>query len=178
MIMGCKPIVFIGIMTLLIILVFSSFSSNVFVQGKPISKANRGQATLTVIFLVDCRSTEGTPSDEAVCDRAQDIAPSTAFPNTIDAHSPIPSSFVGLSNGTVITLGGGDYLIDTDIDEVQYDLEQGLNAEDGVSFDIGASSGDCDNPESGTAQGVIRAGQKQTCTIETTIVVENGTITT
>ena len=178
MTMGCKPIVFMGIMTLLIILVSSPFSSNVFVQGKPISKDNRGQATLTVIFTVDCQSTGGTPSDEAVCDKAQEIAPSSAFPNTIDAHTPIPSSFVGLSNGTVITLGAGHYLIDTDIDQAQEDLEQGLNTEDGVSFDIGASSGDCDNPESGTAQGDIRAGQKQTCIIETTIVVENGTITT
>jgi hypothetical protein len=61
----------------------------------------------------------GTPSDEAVCDKAQEIAPSSAFPNTIDAHTPIPSNFVGLSNGTVITLGAGHYLIDTEIDQAQ-----------------------------------------------------------
>lgn len=141
-----------------------------------IGSDNRGQATLTVVFLVDCQSTGGTPSDTEVCDRALEIAPPSAFPNTITANNPNPSTFAGSSIGTVITLGAGHYLIDTDIDQVQDELEQGLNTED-VSFNIGASGGACDNPESGTAEGNIRAGEKQTCIIQTTIVVENGNVT-
>ena len=144
-------------------------------NGDECGSSNPGErATLIVIFEVDCESTDGTPSDAEVCDQAEQIAPPSAFPNTITANQPNPSTFVGSSTGTVITLGAGHYLIDTDIDQAQDDLEQGLNTDD-VSFNIGASGGDCDNPESGTAEGDIRAGESQTCIISTTLVVANGT---
>jgi hypothetical protein len=140
------------------------------------SDCNREKATLDVIYLVDCQSTGGQPSDGAVCGKALDIAPPSAFQVSIDANNPKPSSFPGSSDGTKVTLGAGQYRIDSDIGPAQEALEQGLNTEDGVSFDIGASGGSCENGESGDAIGTIRAGQQQTCVVQITIVVENGSV--
>lgn len=139
------------------------------------SDCNRSKSTLEVIYLVDCRSTGGQPSDGAVCGAALEIAPPSAFPVTIDANNPNPSTFPGSSDGTRVTLDAGQYRLDSDIAQAQDDLEQGLNTEE-VSFDIGASGGSCTNGESGDAVGTIRAGQHQTCVVQITIVVENGSV--
>jgi hypothetical protein len=144
-------------------------------NGGNASDCRGAEATLDVIYLVDCRSTGGQPSDGAVCGAALDIAPPSAFPVTIDANNPNPSSFPGSSDGTRVTLDAGQYRLDSDIDQAQDDLEQGLNTEE-VSFDIGASGGSCINGESGDAVGTIRAGQHQTCVVQITIVVENGSV--
>jgi len=139
------------------------------------SNCSGSKATLDVIYLVDCQSTGGQPSNEAVCSEALDIAPPSAFPVTIDANNPNPSTFPGSSDGTRVTLDAGQYRLDSDIDQAQDDLEQGLNTGE-VSFDIGASGGSCTNGESGDAVGTVRAGQHQTCIVQITIVVENGSV--
>lgn len=139
------------------------------------SNCSGSEATLDVIYLVDCQSTGGQPSNDAVCSEALDIAPPSAFPVTIDANNPNPSTFPGSSDGTRVTLDAGQYRLDSDIDQAQDDLEQGLNTEE-VSFDIGASGGSCTNGESGDAVGTVRAGQHQTCIVQITIVVENGSV--
>ncbi len=139
------------------------------------SNCGGSKATLDVVYLVDCQSTGGQPSDAAVCDAAVDIAPPSAFPVTIDANNPNPSTFPGSSDGTRVTLDAGQYRLDSDIAQAQDDLEQGLNTDD-VSFEIGASGGSCINGESGDAVGTIRAGQHQTCIVQITIVVENGSV--
>ena len=135
------------------------------------------RATLTVIFEVDCESTDGTPTDAAVCDQAEEIAPPSVFPIEISANNPIPPRFVGSSIGTVISLDAGQYVLRADIGPAQALLERGLNTDD-VSFNIGATAGDCDNnTETGDAEGTIGPGEEQTCVISTTIVVVNGTAT-
>lgn len=139
------------------------------------SDCSREKATLNVIYLVDCRSTSGQPSDGAVCGAALDIAPPSAFQVSIDANNPKPSAFPGSSDGTKVTLGAGQYRLDSDIGPAQDALEQGLNTED-VSFDIWASGGSCENGESGDTVGTIRAGEQQTCVVQITIVVENGSV--
>ncbi len=133
-----------------------------------------GQATLTVIKEVDCESTDGRPSDTAVCDAALEIATPDTFPMRIEANNPNPSEFDGSSTGTDITLNAGVYRIYEDIGPVQDQLEQALSTED-ISFNIDAS-GDCDNnDESADARGTIGPGQEQTCIITNTVVVGNGT---
>lgn len=139
------------------------------------SDCSREKATLDVIYLVDCKSTGGQPSDGAVCGAAFDIAPPSAFPVTIDANDPNPSSFPGSSDGTRVILNPGQYMLDSDIDQAQDDLEQGLNTQD-VSFEIGATGGSCHNGESGDAVGTIGAGQHLTCVVQITITVENGSV--
>lgn len=141
------------------------------------NNGNNGSGTsLNVIYLVDCQSTGGNPSDGAVCGRATDIAPPSAFQVGIDANNPKPASFPGSSSGTLVSLGAGHYELRADIAQAQNDLEQGLNTDD-VSFNIGAVGGSCDNnTEAGDAEGTIRAGERQTCIVQITIVVENGSV--
>lgn len=163
-----------------IVLVGCEGTGSVGSSGDTIIGSNNGNgasATLDVIYLVDCESTGGTPSDTDVCNRALEIAPPSAFPVSVDANNPNPSMFPGSSTGTTVSLSPGHYELRADIDQAQDDLEQGLNT-DGVSFNIGASGGNCNNDtEAGDAAGNIGAGQHQTCTVQITIVVENGNVT-
>jgi len=110
------------------------------------------QTTLNVIKLLTCiLENESVPCGEF---EAED------FTITVTGNNPEPSEFLGSSEGTLVTLGTGEYTVSE------------LNDLIGVSV-LTEFSGDCTQSDQYEAQGTIANGEEQTCTIENTVDLTN-----
>jgi len=103
-------------------------------------------STLNVIKIVQCEE-NGNP---VLC---ENLAPED-FTMTVTGNNPSPSQFQGSQEGTLVTLGPGEYFIDENID---------LGPE--IAWSI-AYSGDCIfNNQEQVFEGTIAEGETQTCTL-------------
>jgi hypothetical protein len=136
--------------------------------------------TLTVSKEIVCESTNGSPSDDAVCDFAKTSPnyPQTEdFSFTVSGNNPNPSTFPASSSGTPVTIGAGNYTI---VEEFSNDFDIGkisseLNALS-VILDSTSVRGDCDFAGREIAIGTMTSGSSQDCTLVNTIAFNFGTV--
>jgi len=108
--------------------------------------------TLTVTKLVQCQQ-EGQSSE---C--PPELGPED-FTITVTGNNPEPSEFPGSSEGTLITLGAGEYTVNEKTEILFPPLTELY-----VTL-----SGDCIQIDDDKAEGTIEDGETQTCTIENTV---------
>lgn len=103
-------------------------------------------STLNVIKIVQCEE-NGNP---VLC---ENLAPED-FTITVTGNNPSPSQFQDSSQGTLVTLGVGDYFID-----------ENIVLGPGIAWSI-AYPGDCIfNNQEQVFEGTIAEGETQTCTL-------------
>lgn len=137
--------------------------------------------TLKVSKEIVCKSTNGTPSDEEVCDFARSSLNYPQLGNfefTVSGNNPNPStSFPASTSGTPVIIGPGDYTINEgfpgnfDIDFIRSELNALSATLDGTSV-----KGDCDFINHVTATGSMTTGGAEHCTFINTITFSFGTV--
>ncbi|NOJ29901.1 MAG: hypothetical protein DA328_07025 [Nitrososphaeraceae archaeon] len=115
------------------------------------------QATLNVTKIVQCQDA-GEPNPTPV--PCEGYGPED-FTITVTGNNPYPSQFPGSSEGTLVTLGAGDY-------EVNESVTLGL----GTDLDVSVS-GDCTiNQQEEKLEETIEGRQSQICTITNLITFD------
>jgi len=135
--------------------------------------------TLTVSKEIECASSGGSPSDQAVCNYAINSA-NYPFPSDFEmivaAINPNPSEFPGSSSGTPVSMDPGSFVINEIINFDETNLENELGAS--VSIDSTGVIGDCtfENIGGTLAEGTMTSGGSQECIIINTVFIQNGTV--
>jgi hypothetical protein len=137
-------------------------------------------ANLNVTKNVQCRSTNGSPDNDAVCAYVLPNISPADYNMTVTGNNPIPSQFPGSSSGTIVLLGAGDYVVDeefADLSQLQDDLNA-LSIIQTANVDAGSDCTGNFGPirEFLNANGTISAGESQLCAITNTITVVGGTV--
>jgi len=136
-------------------------------------------STLTVIKHVTCEDLTNSGADVSVQQRI-DLCPAllgliTADQYLIDVigNNPMPSQFGGSETGTVVKLGPGNYQV-KELITASVVNEVGLFKQQNPNIDVIISaptlSGDCLVGSAGN--GIIGAGESQTCNIENHFTIE------
>jgi len=113
-----------------------------------------GPTTLNVIKILQCEEPENPGIPVSCGTRGPED-----FTITVTGNNPSPSEFPGSEEGTLVTLGAGDY-------EVNESFQ--LNLGEDLEFTV---SGDCAiNEQEQEIQGTIEEGQSQTCTLSNTLI--------
>jgi len=116
--------------------------------------AESGPTTLNVIKILQCEESDN-PGIPVSCETR---GPED-FTITVTGNNPSPSEFPGSEEGTLVTLGAGDY-------EVNESFH--LNLGEDLDFTV---SGDCSiNEQEKKIEGTIEEGQSQTCTLSNTLL--------
>jgi len=119
--------------------------------------ASESQATLNVTKIVQCQEA-GEPNPTPV--PCEGFGPED-FTITVTGNNHSPSQFPCSSEGTLVTLGAGEYEVN---ESVTLDL--------GTDLDVSVS-GDCTiNQQEQKLEGTIEGGQSQTCTITNLITFD------
>jgi hypothetical protein len=150
-------------------------------EETPIPPPPEEPGTLTVIKEVVCRSVDGDPSDQAVCDYAVNsvnFPEPSDYPIAVAGNDPNPSTFPGSSTGTPVEIGPGNYVITEEL------VSTGaLQAEMGAQSIIQTTTatGDCTpnfsvNNVFIDATGTMTSGGSQECTIVNTVNIFDGTV--
>jgi len=149
-----------------------------------------GPGTLFVDKEIRCVSTDGTPSNDEVCEFAESLS---SFPSedefefTITGDNPDPSQFIGSSTGTTVTIRAGAYEISetNNIELGQLTFLAGALSISTDSIDISPSGsvGDCvytgsTDFDSTVATGSMTEGESLECTIINTVTIDGGTVPT
>jgi hypothetical protein len=134
--------------------------------------------TLTVAIEIQCEATNGTPSNQAVCEYATNSfnypIPGD-YPVSVTGNNPSPTSFPGSSSGTEVTIGAGDYSVVVTALPNTAPLANELDA-DSLS-QTQQAFGDCiQNPNDSGYIGTMTAGGSQECTIVFDITINGGTV--
>ncbi len=140
------------------------------------------RGTLTVSKQIECQSAGGLPSNEAVCDYAENSV-NYAEPGDFEmivaasAGAPSPGTFDGSSVGTPVTMGPGSYVINEVILYDETNLANELNA-NSVSVEPTDATGDCTyrNEIANLADGTMTPGGSQECNIINTIFIQDGIV--
>lgn len=133
-----------------------------------------GAAQLNVTKNIDCISTGGNPSNEAICGFVGVEVIPEDFTITVTGNDPIPSSFGAIDSGTLVTLGADAYSISEDSFNELENLKNTLGT-DNMTFELSVSD-NCSIDSSGTVVGNINSGEQQTCGLLNTVNVTNGTV--
>lgn len=136
--------------------------------------------TLFVSKEIVCRSTNGTPSDDAVCNFAESSPNYPQIQNfsfTVSGNNPKPSSFIASPSGTSVNLEPGNYTVveglsnGFDIDHIRFELNALSATLDGTGV-----KGDCDFIDHVTATGLMTSNGSKECTFINTITFNFGTV--
>ncbi len=121
-----------------------------------ITTAESGPTTLNVIKILHCFEGNTDTENQIEC---KTLGPDD-FTITVTGNNPSPSQFPGSSQGTLVTLGAGEYNIDESV-------TLPINGPDLEA----SASGDCQvNQQAKKIEGTIAEGETQTCIITNNVI--------